>query len=48
MLSQLATGFRDADPKLSDRLIGAWNADGKKQSGFFGTTLLMIDEDAPL
>jgi hypothetical protein len=47
MYGQLATGFRNADPKLSAKLMGAWNAGGKKQSGFFGTTLIMIDEDAP-
>lgn len=43
----LATGFRDADPKLSARLMGAWHANGKPHSGFFGTTLLMIDEGLP-
>ncbi len=43
----LATAFRDADPTLSARLMGAWHANGKPHSGFFGTTLLMIDEDLP-
>ncbi|MBW3624321.1 MAG: hypothetical protein KY468_13015 [Armatimonadetes bacterium] len=43
----LATGFRDADPNLSARLMGAWRANGKPHSSFFGTTLLQIDEDAP-
>ena len=44
----LGTAFRDADPKLSARLMGAWQADGKPHSGFFGTTLLMIDEALPV
>ena len=43
----LGTGFRDADPKLSARLMGAWQAGGKPQSGFFGTTLLTIDDALP-
>jgi hypothetical protein len=43
----LGTAFRDADPKLSARLMGAWHANGKPHSGFFGTTLLMIDEALP-
>jgi hypothetical protein len=47
LYGQLATGFKDADFELSKRLMGAWIASGKKHSGFFGTTLLMIDEEAP-
>jgi len=47
MYGQLATGFRDSDPELSARLMGAWIASGRKHSGFFGTTLLMIDDEAP-
>lgn len=43
----LATGFRTANPGLSARLMGAWVADGKRHSSFFGTTLLKIDETAP-
>jgi hypothetical protein len=43
----LATGFRASDPPLSARLMGAWNSGGKPHSSFFGTTLLMIDEQAP-
>jgi hypothetical protein len=44
---ELATGFRSADPELAARLQGAWMQGGKSHSGFFGTTLLMIDENAP-
>src|SRR5262249_51429499 len=29
----LATGFRTADPELSARLMGAWQAEGKPHSG---------------
>lgn len=43
----LGTGFRDAAPALSARLLGAWQAGGKPHSGFFGTTLLMIDDRLP-
>ncbi len=43
----MATGFRDADPKLAARLMGAWNAMGKIHSSFFGSTVLKIDEEAP-
>ncbi|OPZ85083.1 MAG: hypothetical protein BWY76_01566 [bacterium ADurb.Bin429] len=47
MLGMLGTGFRDADPELAAKLMGAWNAGGKPHSGFFGSSLLMIDENAP-
>jgi len=47
LYGQLATGFRNTDPELSKRLMGAWIASGRKHSGFFGTTLLMIDDEAP-
>jgi hypothetical protein len=43
----LATGFRKSNPRLSARLMGAWVAQGKPHSGFCGTSLLMIDEEAP-
>ncbi|MBI3616249.1 MAG: hypothetical protein HY211_07010 [Candidatus Omnitrophica bacterium] len=43
----LATGFRDTKPALSARLMGAWYSQGKRHSGFFGTTLLMINEAEP-
>ena len=47
MFGTLGTGFRDADPQLSARLMGAWQAAGNPQSGFFGTTLLTIDDALP-
>ena len=47
IFGMLGTAFRDADPKLSSRLMGAWHANGKPHSGFFGTTLLKIDEGLP-
>jgi hypothetical protein len=40
----LGTGFRDADPALSQRLMDAWVAGGKQHSFFFGTTTVMIDD----
>jgi hypothetical protein len=43
----LGTGFRDADPELSKRLMGAWAAGGKQHSFFFGTTTVMIDDSLP-
>ena len=47
MYGMLATGFRDANAALSARLMGAWRACGRPHSGFFGTTLLMIDGRLP-
>ncbi len=43
----LGTGFRDADPASSRRLMGAWMAGGKQHSFFFGTTTVMIDDTLP-
>jgi hypothetical protein len=51
----LATGFRqqkageprDAVSTLGARLMGGWQAQGRPHTGFFGSTLLMIDEQAP-
>jgi hypothetical protein len=43
----LGTGLRDAEPRLSARLMGAWRDNGKPHSSFFGTTLLMIDHSLP-
>jgi hypothetical protein len=40
----LGSGFRDADPTLSKRLMAAWRAGGKPHSAFFGTTSVMIDD----
>lgn len=43
----LGTGIRNANPKLSAHLMGAWDANGRPHSGFFGTTVLMIDDTLP-
>ena len=43
----LGTGFRDADPALSRRLMAAWTAGGRQHSFFFGTTTVMIDDSLP-
>jgi hypothetical protein len=47
LYGQLGTAFRDADPTLSRRLMGAWLASGKPHSGFFGTTAMAIDDRLP-
>jgi len=47
LYGQLGTAFRDSDPALSRRLMGAWQANGKPHSGFFGTTVMAIDERLP-
>jgi hypothetical protein len=47
LFGELATGFKTADPVLSRRLQGAWLQSGKVHSGFWASTLLMIDELAP-
>src|SRR5579862_976283 len=47
LYGQLGTAFRDADPTLSRRLMGAWRAAGKPHSGFFGTTVMSIDARLP-
>ncbi|MHB9024909.1 MAG: hypothetical protein ACYC7E_12160 [Armatimonadota bacterium] len=47
MFGMLGTGLRDADPDRAAKAMWSWHAGGKPHSGFFGTTLLMIDEDAP-
>jgi hypothetical protein len=47
LYGQLGTAFRDADPTLSRRLMGAWQAGGKPHSGFFGSTVMSIDDQLP-
>ncbi|MHB9134534.1 MAG: hypothetical protein ACYDBB_25965 [Armatimonadota bacterium] len=47
MLGMMGTGLRDAHPELAAKAMWSWNIGGKPHSGFFGTTLLMIDENAP-
>jgi hypothetical protein len=46
LYGQLATGFATANPQLSARLMGAWRSMGKPHSGFFGSTVFSIDEEA--
>ena len=43
----MAQGFRDANPTLAARLMGAWIAGGKTHSGFFASTIGIINEKAP-
>jgi hypothetical protein len=47
LFGQLGTAFRDADPGLSKRLMGAWHASGRPHSSFFGSTVLSIDDRLP-
>jgi len=47
MYGQLATGFADARPDLSARLMGAWRAGDNVHGSFQGTTYLKIDEGLP-
>ena len=47
LYGQLGTAFRDADPTLSRRLMGAWRTAGRPHSGFFGTTVMGIDDLLP-
>jgi hypothetical protein len=42
LYGQMATGFADANPALSRRLMGLWLAQHKPHSSFHGTTLLKI------
>jgi hypothetical protein len=44
MYGQLATGFADSNPGLSQRLMQAWIEGGKTQSAFAGNTALKIDQ----
>jgi hypothetical protein len=43
----LATGFSPDNPQLAAQLQQAWVDEGSPQSGFFGTTLLKINQFAP-
>jgi hypothetical protein len=47
LLGQLGTGFADADPALSARLMGLWRAAGKPESDQYGATFLKVDERLP-
>jgi len=43
----MGTAFADAEPELSARLMGSWAQSGRPHSGFFVSTLLIIDEELP-
>ncbi|MBC8872199.1 MAG: hypothetical protein H8E44_22430 [Planctomycetes bacterium] len=47
MYGQLATGFAEAKPELSARLMGAWRTGGNVHGRFQGSSLLKIDEELP-
>jgi hypothetical protein len=47
MTGVLAQGFRDANPTLARRLMGAWVQGGKSHGGFFTTSVAIINENAP-
>ena len=46
-LGQIGTGFAKANPELSARLMGLWQAMGKPQDNFYGASLLKIDASLP-
>ena len=46
-LGQIGTGFATANPGLSARLMGLWQAMGKPQDNFYGASLLKIDAALP-
>jgi hypothetical protein len=48
LFGQLATAFAQSNPELSARLMWAWRRDGALHSGFYGTTILKIDESLPV
>jgi hypothetical protein len=47
LYGQLATGFRGVNNALSERLMAAWRQVGTPHSGFFGSTVLQINEGLP-
>src|SRR5262249_21645840 len=47
LYGQLATGFRGVNDALSERLMAAWRQDGAPHSGFFGSSVLKINETLP-
>jgi len=44
---QLGTGFAQAHPELSKRLMWVWNAMGKPRNSFFGPSILKTDASLP-
>jgi hypothetical protein len=47
LYGQLATGFRGVNDALSERLMAAWRQVGAPHSGFFGSSVLKINETLP-
>ena len=47
LYGQLGTAFRGVNDALSERLMGAWRQTGAPHSGFFGSSVLRIDETLP-
>src|SRR4029077_1987996 len=47
LYGQLATGFRGVNDALSERLMAAWRQVGAPHSGFFGSSVLRINEELP-
>jgi hypothetical protein len=47
LYGQLATGFRGVNDALSERLMAPWRQVGAPHSGFFGSSVLKIDETLP-
>lgn len=47
LYGQLATGFRGVNDGLSERLMAAWRQQGAPHSGFFGSSVLRINETLP-
>lgn len=43
----LASGLRSSNPTIASKVHGAWVEQGAVHGGFFGSSLLMIDESAP-
>jgi hypothetical protein len=47
LYGQLATAFRGVNDALSERLMAAWRQNGRPHSGFFGSSVLKINETLP-
>ncbi len=47
LYGQLGTALSKIDADISGQLMAAWQAGGKPHSGFFGTTVMSIDDRLP-
>src|SRR5262249_3271029 len=47
LYGQLASGFRGVNDTLSEQLMAGWRQVGAPHSGFFGSSVLKIDEGLP-